>query len=200
MRSADVERKTKETEIDVSISLDSKGEYLVKTPNGFFTHMLELLSKHSGISMDISVKGDTEVDLHHTVEDTGIVLGQALASALGDRKGIERYSSVMMVMDEVRCDVAVDLGGRSNIVYRVPRLNGKFNESEGFDYSMIKEFMKALCDNLKATIHIEQHEYPEITDDNRHHIAEAVFKGLARALSKAVKITGTEIPSSKGVI
>lgn len=159
--------------------------------------MLELLAKHSGIDISIDASGDTEVDLHHTVEDTGIVLGQALDKALGDRKGIERYGWVMMPMDEVRCDVALDIGGRSNFVFDVV-FSGEDKEA-GFDFSLVREFMKAISDNLKATIHFKIEEKPH-TYPNDHHKSEAVFKGLARALRQAVKITADDIPSTKGVI
>lgn len=203
MREAEVERKTKETEIYIKINLDGKGEYKIDTPNGFFNHMLELLAKHSGIDMEISVKGDTEVDLHHTVEDTGIELGKAINKALGDRKGIERYSSIMMPMDEVRVDVAIDLGGRSNLKYWVQNLDipigNQSEKDQGFDYTTIKEFMKALSDNMKSTIHVAHYIYSG-ESANKHHIAEAIFKGLARTLRQAVKITGKDIPSTKGII
>ncbi|MFH1415091.1 MAG: imidazoleglycerol-phosphate dehydratase HisB [Elusimicrobiota bacterium] len=210
MRIAEINRDTNETKIRVKINLDGSGESKITTPNGFFNHMLELLSKHSGVDMDIDVKGDTEVDLHHTVEDTGIVLGEALLQALGDKKGIERYASVMMVMDEVRCDVALDLGGRPNLVYLVSVFGQiSADKKSGFDYSLIKEFMKAVSDNLKATIHIH-HVTADILDIlgadstnynfNYHHVAEAIFKGLARTLKQAVKITGQDIPSTKGMI
>ncbi len=196
MRTAKINRKTKETRINVKVNLDGKGASDINTPNGFLTHMLELLAKYSLIDMEIDAKGDTQVDLHHTVEDTGITLGKALDKALGDRKGIERYGWAMMVMDEVRCDVAIDIGGRPNLVYGV-RFAG-FDRKTGFDFSLIKEFMKALSDNLKATIHITRIKHSK--DDSNHHIAEAVFKGLARALRQAVKITGEDIPSTKGTI
>ncbi len=196
MRTAKINRKTKETRINVKVNLDGKGASDINTPNGFLTHMLELLAKYSLIDMEIDAKGDTQVDLHHTVEDTGITLGKALDKALSDRRGIERYGWAMMVMDEVRCDVAIDIGGRPNLVYGV-RFAG-FDRKTGFDFSLIKEFMKALSDNLKATIHITRVKHSK--DDNNHHIAEAVFKGLARALRQAVKITGEDIPSTKGTI
>ncbi|MBN2406833.1 MAG: imidazoleglycerol-phosphate dehydratase HisB [Elusimicrobia bacterium] len=199
MRSAEITRNTKETQINIRVNLDGGGSSSVKTPNGFFNHMLELLSKHSGIDIDISAKGDTEVDLHHTVEDIGIVLGEALLKALDDRKGIERYGWVMMPMDEVRCDVALDLGGRSNLVYKVYFDNSADKKESDFEFVLIREFMKALSDHMKATMHFFHHSYEgEVTTN--HHIAEAVFKGLARALRQAVRVTGDTIPSTKGVI
>ena len=201
MRKAELARKTAETDIVLTLALDDKGVPEISTPVGFLSHMLELFSRHSGISLKLKVAGDIQVDAHHTVEDTGIVLGKALYDALGDKKGIVRYGSIMMVMDEVRCDVAVDLGGRANLVYNVPRLDLGFSEEENgypFDFSLIKEFMKAVSDNLKATIHIEHHSYS--ANENRHHVAEAVFKGFARAIAAAVQIKGEDIPSTKGVL
>ncbi|MFC2048654.1 imidazoleglycerol-phosphate dehydratase HisB [Elusimicrobiota bacterium] len=200
MRKADVERNTKETQIKIAVNLDGTGKYSVNTPNGFLTHMLELMSKHSGIDMEIEVRGDTEIDLHHTVEDTGIVLGEAVAKALGDKKGIERYASIMMPMDEVRVDVAIDLGGRCSLMYTASQLNmnNEYAKEQGFDYSLIKEFMKAFSDNAQTTLHIDHKQYAPT--ENKHHIAEAIFKGLARTLKQAVRISGVDIPSTKGVI
>ncbi|MFC2091384.1 imidazoleglycerol-phosphate dehydratase HisB [Elusimicrobiota bacterium] len=200
-RIKEIQRDTTETKIRIKVNLDGKGVYNVTTPNGFFTHMLELLSKHSGIDMEIKVEGDTQVDLHHTVEDTGIVLGEALGEALGDKKGIERYASIMMVMDKVRCDVALDLGGRSNLVFYMPALMFE-SAFEDFDYQLVEEFMKAFSDGLKATLHISDPYAAgkDPTSGNKHHLAEAVFKGLARVLKQAVKITGEDIPSTKGTI
>jgi imidazoleglycerol-phosphate dehydratase len=180
MRTAEIKRDTKETQISVKVNLDGKGESKINTPNGFLNHMLELLSKHSGIDMEINAKGDTEVDLHHTIEDTGIALGEALNKALGDRKGIERYASIMMPMD---------------LVYKVDFPEGSYDKEQGFDFALIEEFIVALSNNLKATVHVHY-----FTGSNNHHIAEAVFKGLARALKQAVKITGEDIPSTKGMI
>ncbi len=193
MRTAQKKRETRETQIVARVNLDGKGEYSIDTPYGFFNHMLELLSKHSGIDMNIKANGDTEVDPHHTVEDVGIVLGQVIDAALGDRKGIERYASIMMPMDETRCDVVLDLGGRSNLVYRI---NENMKSENKFDFTLFKSFMKAFSDNLKATLHINL-VYDE---GDFHHAAEAVFKGLARTLKKGIRITGEDLPSSKGVI
>lgn len=193
MRTAHKKRETRETQIDVKVTLDGDGEYSIDTPYGFFNHMLELLSKHSGIDMDIEASGDTDVDPHHTVEDVGIVLAGAIDEALGERRGIERYASIMLPMDETRCDVALDLGGRANLVYRV---NENMKSEKKIDFTLLRSFMKAFSDNLKATIHI-QLVYDE---GDFHHAAEAMFKGLARTLRKAVEVTGEDLPSSKGAI
>jgi len=201
MRTAEIKRVTNETEIEVKVDLDGSGKHSINTKIGFFKHMLEQLSKHSGIDIDMDFKKeDLEVDQHHSVEDAGYALGEALKKALGNKKGIERYACVMMVMDEVRCDVALDLGGRNNLVFNLPALTLEQGEADReFDYPLVKEFMKALTDELKATLHINDPYAPRI-DVNKHHLAEAAFKGLARVLKKAVMVTGTDIPSTKGVI
>ncbi|MGM0568783.1 MAG: imidazoleglycerol-phosphate dehydratase HisB [Elusimicrobiota bacterium] len=195
MRESRKERKTSETDISVELHIEGEGNYGIDVPGGMFKHMLELLAKHSGIDMQIKASGDTEVDLHHTVEDTGIVLGKAFDEALGDRKGIERYGYSMMPMDETRCDVCVDLGGRANLVYNVdyPYLP---DSVESFDYGLLKEFLKAFADNSRSTIHINR----VYSAESAHHLAEAVFKGLARALRQAVRVTSGEMPSTKGLI
>jgi imidazoleglycerol-phosphate dehydratase len=198
MRTVNLKKTTSEVDIEGRINLDGKGVYNIKTPNGFLTHMLELLSKHSGIDIQIVAKGDTGVDLHHTMEELGIELGKAFDKALGDRKGIERYSSIIMPMDKTRCDVAIDIGGRDNLVYEVKFKRPYFNPDNKFDYSLIREFMDGFAKNLKATIHI-YHE-KRSSEENNHHIAEAIFKGLARTLRQAVRITGEDMPSTKGVI
>ncbi len=194
IRTAEKERKTTETQICAKVNLDGEGVYKIESPLGFLNHMLEQLSKHSGIDMELKIKGDTNIDAHHTVEDTAIILGQTLNEALFDCKGIERYGAAVLVMDETRCDVALDLGGRAKLVYNVEFFT-PWVQGEDFDYSLIKEFMEAFASNLKATIHINL-----VYGENNHHIAEAVFKGLARALKQALKITGSAIPSTKGVV
>ncbi len=193
MRKAQEKRETAETQIEAEINLDGTGRYSINFPGSLFKHMLELLSKHSGIDIKINAKGDTEVDLHHTVEDTGIVLGKAFDKALGNRKGIERYGYSMMPMDETRCDVCIDLGGRANLVYN---LEYPVGNTEEFDYLLLKEFLKAFADNSRATIHINSVYSPE----SAHHAAEAAFKGFARALRQAVKVTSSDMPSTKGLI
>ncbi len=193
MRKAQEKRDTAETQITAEVNLDGTGKYSINFPGSLFRHMLELLSKHSGIDIKIEASGDTEVDLHHTVEDTGIVLGKAFNRALGSRKGIERYGYSMMPMDETRCDVCVDLGGRSNLVYNLQYPGGN---TEEFDYSLLKEFLKAFADHSRSTIHVNSVYSPE----SAHHAAEAAFKGLARALRQAVKVTSEDLPSTKGLI
>ncbi|MEA3506550.1 MAG: imidazoleglycerol-phosphate dehydratase, partial [Elusimicrobiota bacterium] len=155
MRKAEIKRDTTETSIEIEVNLDGTGDYSIDMPSGFMKHMLELFSKHSGIDISAKVEGDTDVDLHHTVEDTAIVLGEALKKALGEKKGIERYGWTMLPMDEARCDVSVDLCGRANMVYNVD-YPGRWDGDGAFDYDLIKEFIKALVDSLEATIHINR--------------------------------------------
>ena len=190
-RKSDIQRKTKETEIAVSLELDGEGKSAIKTGIGFFDHMLELFSKHSLIDLDIKAKGDTGVDFHHTIEDVGIVLGKAISEALGDKKGISRYGSAYIPMDESLVRAVVDLSGRNYLVY-------KFYQREiinGVHTELFKEFFRALADNSKITLHIEV-----LYGENTHHQIEGIFKAVAVALRKAIsfdeRIKG--LPSTKG--
>jgi len=189
-RKAEIARKTRETDIRLQINLDGSGASTVATGIGFFDHMLTLFSRHSGIDLDVQASGDTHVDYHHTVEDVGICLGLALKEAVGDKKGIERYGSAAVPMDEALARVALDLGGRPFLVCNVTFPTEKVGD---FDISLVEEFLQALVNNAAMNLHIDA-PYGK----NTHHISEAVFKGVARALKTAVRITGTEIPSTKG--
>jgi imidazoleglycerol-phosphate dehydratase len=193
-RTAQLSRKTTETDIQVELNLDGKGQYEVETGAPFFNHMLELFSKHSGIDLKIRAKGDIEIDYHHTVEDVGICLGQALEKALGDSGGIRRYGQCLLPMQEALCSAALDLCGRSFLVYNMPGLENKVGD---FDVELGKDFFHALSANAKMTLHLNLH-YGE----NRHHVLEAAFKATARALRMAVERVGNpdDIPSTKGVI
>ncbi len=195
MRIAKEKRKTSETEIVAEVNLDGSGSYSIDFPSGLVRHMLELFSKHSLIDINLKASGDTDVDLHHTVEDCGIVLGKALNSALGDRQGIERYGYSLMPMDESRCDVCLDLGGRANLVYNL-KFPAVPDTTDSFDYSLLKDFFKALSGNSRSTIHLNT----VYCDGSAHHMAEAAFKGFARALRAAVKISSLQLPSTKGII
>lgn len=187
------ERKTKETQIKLELNIDGNGENKIQTGIGFLNHMLELFSKHGQIDLNLECSGDLEVDYHHTAEDIGIVLGSALKDALGDKKGIERYGNIVLPMDETLVQVALDISDRPYLVFKAPE---HFRGDIGtFDSELINEFLSAFTNQLRANIHILV-----IYGENKHHIAEAVFKGLARALKMAVKITGNEIPSTKGVL
>ena len=195
MRTAQIERTTKETDIKLSLNLDGKGESHVDTGCGFLNHMLTLFAKHSGMDLDVSCKGDVEVDYHHTTEDIGICLGEALAEALGDKKGIVRYGYFLLPMDESLVMTAVDLSGRVYLGYDMEIPTEKIGD---FDTELCKEFWDAFARNGGMTLHIIMLE-----GVNSHHIIEGCFKAVARTLRKAVKIdieTADQLPSTKGVI
>lgn len=193
-RTAAKERKTKETQISVEIDLDGKGVYSINTGIPFLDHMLDLLSKHSVIDIKLKAKGDLEVDYHHTVEDVGLVLGDALNEALGDRRGIARYGWCLLPMDDSLSRVAVDLGGRPYLVYEIANRKRKIRD---FDVGLIEEFFRAFVTQARMNLHIT-HLYGQ----DPHHAYESVFKGLAKALRMACahdpKMRG--VPSSKGTI
>lgn len=194
MRKSTVERKTRETEISLSLNLDGSGEGTINTGIGFFDHMLELLKKHSLIDLSIECKGDIEVDYHHTVEDTGLVLGKALNEALGDRCGISRYGFASIPMDEALCEASIDLGGRPFVVVTTPMIHMFVRD---FEVKLVEEFFRAVSVEARANIHIRQ-----IYGDETHHVCEGFFKAFARALRQAKTIDPNEkgVPSSKGVI
>ncbi|ACB93905.1 imidazoleglycerol-phosphate dehydratase HisB [Beijerinckia indica] len=195
MRTGAVSRKTKETEIEVAVDLDGRGTAHISTGIGFFDHMLEQLARHSLIDMTIKAKGDLHIDDHHTVEDTGIALGQAVRQALGDRAGITRYADVLLPMDETLTRVAVDVSGRPYLVFRTHFLRDKIGT---FDTELVREFFQAFTTHLGANIHVET-----LYGENAHHISESSFKGLARALRVALTLDPRqlgEIPSTKGVL
>jgi imidazoleglycerol-phosphate dehydratase len=185
-------RETAETSVNVELLIDGSGRADISTGIPFFDHMLVLLAKHSLIDLKIGAGGDLAVDLHHTVEDTGIVLGQALATALGDKTGIKRYGWARLPMDETLVQVALDLSGRPFIEFRVPMPVGPIGT---FDFSLVEEFLRAFAMASAMNLHV-QVEYGR----NSHHIAEAIFKGLAKALDMACQIDSrvTGVPSSKG--
>lgn len=193
MREGQSQRNTKETEISVKMNLDGKGIYNVSTGVGFFDHMLELFSCHSGIDLYVKINGDLNVDAHHSVEDLGIVMGKLLHELLGDKKGIKRYAVSYIPMDETLARTVIDVSGRPCFVFKDNGLlNGKIGE---FDAELTQEFLRAFCSYGMFTMHTEL-----LYGSNLHHLAEAVFKSFAHALGEAVKISGTEIPSSKGLI
>ena len=195
MRQAAISRKTKETDIQLFLNLDGTGKAEIDTGVGFLNHMLELLAFHSGFDVKIQCKGDTWVDDHHSVEDIGIALGQALADALGDKKGITRYGNFLLPMDEALVLAAIDLSGRDTLGYKVQLPTEKVGS---FDTELVKEFMLGFARNAKACLHFHQ-----LAGENTHHIIEAMFKGLGRALRQAVAIDpcrAKETPSSKGIL
>jgi len=195
MRTGAVTRKTKETDIAVSVALDGTGVAKIATGIGFFDHMLEQLARHSLIDIDISAAGDLHIDQHHTVEDTGIALGQAVRQALGDMAGITRFADVLLPMDETLSRVAVDISGRPFLVFRTKFVQAKIG---AFDTELVREFFQAFTTHAAMNIHVET-----LYGENAHHIAESSFKGLARALRAAIALDPRQkgaIPSTKGLL
>ncbi|MFL9501775.1 imidazoleglycerol-phosphate dehydratase HisB [Rhodopseudomonas palustris] len=193
MRTATIKRKTKETDIEVTVDLDGTGVANAATGIGFFDHMLDLLAKHSRIDITVKAVGDLHVDFHHTTEDVGIALGQAVKQALGNMAGISRYASIFMPMDETLTRVVIDVSGRPFLVFKADFPRDKIGE---FDTELVREWFQAFAMNAGVTLHVET-----LYGENSHHIAESCFKGLARALRAAVAIdlkTAGEVPSTKG--
>ena len=197
-RRAAIERKTRETQIRLNLDLDggaSSGESRLATPDGFFTHMLDALAKHSGLVLDLSVQGDTQVDLHHSVEDTGIVLGEALAAALGERRGIVRFAHAYAPLDEALARAVVDLSGRGFFVWDCPEELRQVWIKPTFPLSLLVDFFQAFADRGRFTLHLEV-----LKARNGHHAAEAAFKAVALALRQAIAKRGDGIPSTKGTL
>lgn len=192
MREASIERKTKETEIEIRINIDGSGESDIDTGIGFFDHMLDLLAFHGKFDLTVKCRGDLEVDTHHTVEDIGISLGMAFFDAMGDKKGIRRYSTVFLPMDEALARVALDISGRAYLVYD-DRLSKDYLGQ--MDTQNFKEFLRAFTNEARITLHAEV-----LYGDNDHHKIEAVFKGIGRALAEALQVIDDRITSSKGVL
>lgn len=193
MRTAKVERKTKETDIKVSINLDGNGKYSISTSIPFLDHMLSLMCKHGLFDITLKARGDIDVDYHHTVEDVGIVLGKAVKEALGDMKGISRFGQATVPMDEALASVNLDISGRPYLVYKVEF--PKRGKIKGFDPDLIEDFLQAFVSNSNITLHVES-RYGR----NTHHIIEAVFKAFGRALRNAVSVDPRMkgLPTTKG--
>ncbi|TCT44543.1 imidazoleglycerol-phosphate dehydratase HisB [Martelella mediterranea] len=194
-RRADISRETKETSISVSVNVDGTGIADISTGIGFFDHMLDQLSRHSLIDMTIKAKGDLHIDDHHTVEDVGIAIGLALAKALGDRRGVTRYASIDLAMDETMTKAALDLSGRPFLVWKVEFPSEKIGT---FDTELVREFFHALAQNSGITLHVLNHY-----GANSHHISETCFKAVARALRAAAEIDARQegrVPSTKGML
>jgi imidazoleglycerol-phosphate dehydratase len=195
MRQARISRETAETRIDVEVTLDGTGRYDCRTGVGFFDHMLDQLARHSLIDLTVRAEGDLHIDDHHTVEDTGIALGQALARALGDKRGIRRYGHFALAMDDAQVACALDLSGRPFLVWNVEFPTAKIG---GFDTELVREFFQALATHGGITLHVDR-----VHGLNSHHIAEAAFKAVARALRMAVEPDprmGDALPSTKGAL
>ena len=192
-RKGSVKRATKETDIEVAVALDGKGMSNIATGIGFFDHMLDLLARHSRIDITVKAKGDLHIDHHHTTEDVGIALGQAVKQALGDMRGITRYADVHVPMDEALTRVAIDISGRPFLVFKAEFVRDKVGT---FDTELVQEWFQAFATNAGVTLHVQV-----LYGTNDHHIAESCFKGLARALRAAISIdarAANEIPSTKG--
>jgi imidazoleglycerol-phosphate dehydratase len=195
MRKASVQRKTRETEVSASVELDGTGVYDVQTGIGFLDHMLEQLSRHSLIDLTVRAKGDLHIDYHHTTEDTGIVIGEAVAKALGERKGIARYGSATIPMDETCSRVSLDVSNRPYLIWKVQFSKPKLGE---MDTELFKEWFQAFAQSAGITLHVEN-----LYGENNHHIVESCFKGLARALRQAIEADprmAGQVPSTKGVL
>ncbi|HTY16549.1 MAG TPA: imidazoleglycerol-phosphate dehydratase HisB [Myxococcota bacterium] len=193
-RRAMLARKTRETDIQLELGLDGTGQYQVSTGIPFFDHMLESFAKHAAFDLSLRAKGDLAVDLHHTVEDVGIALGSAVRQALGDARGIRRYGFFVLPMAEARVDVSLDVSNRPYLVYRVELSNDRIG---GFDVSLVEDFLYAFAQNAGLDLHVEL-RYGR----SPHHVVEAIFKGLARALRAAVELDPrvSDVPSVKGVL
>ena len=195
MRSASVSRRTAETDVSVSLTLDGTGKAAIATGVGFLDHMLELFARHGLFDLEVKVEGDLHVDQHHTTEDTGIAVGQAFLKALGDKKGIARYADLHLPMDETLSRVALDISGRPFLVFKAEFPAEKIG---AFDTELVREWFQAFAMNGGVTLHVEA-----LYGDNSHHLAESCFKGLARALRKAVALDPREegrVPSTKGTL
>ncbi|MGB6534838.1 MAG: imidazoleglycerol-phosphate dehydratase HisB [Xanthobacteraceae bacterium] len=195
MRKASVTRATKETEVEVAVDLDGTGASAIATGIGFLDHMLDLLARHSRIDLTVKAKGDLHVDQHHTTEDVGIALGQAIRKALGDMTGITRYADAHMPMDEALTRVALDISGRPFLVFGVKFASAKIGT---FDTALVQEWFQAFAVHAAVTLHVTT-----LYGSNDHHVAESCFKGLARALRTAVAIdprSANEVPSTKGML
>ena len=194
-RKAKISRKTKETSITVEVNIDGKGKYKIDTGIGFLDHMLEQLSKHSLIDISVKAKGDTHIDLHHTTEDTGIAIGEAISKAAGNRKGIKRYAHALIPMDETLTRVAIDVSNRPYLIWKVELKVEKLGE---MDTELFKEWFQAFSQSAGITLHVEN-----IYGENSHHKIESCYKGLARSLKDALMIDKrikNSIPSTKGIL
>ncbi len=191
MRATTIQRKTKETDISLALNLDGAGKTEINSGVGFFDHMLEILTVHGGFDLTVTCKGDTRVDFHHSVEDVGIVLGNAVKTALGDKRGIARFADRVVPMDECAALVALDLSGRAYLSFESP-LTGTVG---AFDLELVEEFLRAFTLHAGANLYIKL-----LKGGNKHHEAEAIFKAFALCLKDAVKIVSDRVPSSKGML
>jgi imidazoleglycerol-phosphate dehydratase len=194
-RTATLERKTKETSVAVKLEIDGTGEARVDTPIGFLSHMLDTIARHGKLDLDVTATGDTHIDYHHTVEDVGLVLGETFAKALGDKRGIRRFGSAYVPLDEALARVVIDFAGRPYLVFEVPMDREMLLIHKDFPFALVEEFFKSFANKCACNIHIDL-----IRGRNGHHAAEAIFKAFAVALRDAKQVVGADVPSTKGVI
>lgn len=195
MRSASINRTTKETSVSLTVDLDGKGRAAISTPVGFLSHMLDVIARHGQVDLDVIATGDTFIDYHHTVEDTALVLGEAFAAALGDKRGIRRFGSAYVPLDESLARVVVDFSGRPFLVFEAPIDREMLLIHKDFPFALVEEFFKSFANKCACNIHVDL-----IRGRNGHHAAEAIFKAFAVAMRAAKEVIGAEVPSTKGVI
>ena len=195
MRTATVTRTTKETSVAVTVDLDGTGRAQIDTPVGFLSHMLDVIARHGQVDLDLIATGDTFIDYHHTVEDTGLTLGEAFATALGDKRGIRRFGSAYVPLDEALARVVIDFSGRPYLVFEVPIDREMLLIHKDFPFALVEEFFKSFANKCACNIHVDL-----IRGRNGHHAAEAIFKAFAVALRGAKEVVSADVPSTKGVI
>ena len=194
-RQANVKRKTKETSVVVSVDIDGTGSSRIETPIGFLSHMLDTIARHSKCDLDVVAEGDVHIDYHHTVEDVGLVMGEAFAKALGEKRGIRRFGYAYVPLDEALARVVIDFAGRPYLVFEVPIDREMLLIHKDFPFALVEEFFKSFANKCACTIHVDL-----IRGRNGHHAAEAIFKAFAVAVREAKAVVGSEVPSTKGVL
>jgi imidazoleglycerol-phosphate dehydratase len=194
-RQASTTRTTKETSVAVSLDLDGKGSARIETPVGFLSHMLDVIARHGKIDLDVVAAGDTDIDYHHTVEDTALVLGETFAKALGDKRGIRRFGHAYVPLDEALARVVVDFAGRPYLIFEVPIDREMLLIHKDFPFALVEEFFKSFANKCACNIHVDL-----IRGRNGHHAAEAIFKAFAMAVRQAKEVVDSEVPSTKGVL
>lgn len=195
MRTATINRTTKETAVSVSLDLDGTGRSSIETPVGFLSHMLDVIARHGQVDLDVIATGDTFIDYHHTVEDTALVLGEAFAAALGDKRGIRRFGNAYVPLDESLARVVVDFSGRPFLVFEAPIDREMLLIHKDFPFALVEEFFKSFANKCNCNIHVDL-----IRGRNGHHAAESIFKAFAVAVREAKAVVGSDVPSTKGVI
>ncbi|HEX8253721.1 MAG TPA: imidazoleglycerol-phosphate dehydratase HisB [Thermoanaerobaculia bacterium] len=195
MRTATIKRVTKETSVNITVNLDGSGRANIDTPIGFLSHMLDAIARHAQVDLDVAATGDTHIDYHHTVEDVGLVLGEAFAQALGDKRGIRRFGHAYVPLDEAMARVVVDFSGRPFLVFEAPLDREMLLIHKDFPFALVEEFFKSFANKCAANVHVDL-----LRGRNGHHAAEAIFKAFAIAVRAAKEVVSNEVPSTKGVI